>query len=420
MKGDKMNQLSQWIKMAFRNIVKSKRRTLVTLLAIAFGFSSISLFQGYIHNIYEGLRASAIHGAGVGHLTVYKKGWEAHGKSDPENYMIAKEELKKIEAIALETSHVTLASPRLSISGLVSDGKNSTIFIAQGVIPDHERAIKGEFYDFQPIKGDPITAENSYGVEMAEGLAGYLNFTPGSDGVVMGATLEGQMNALDIRVAGTYNTGVSDTNDKFIKVPFSFAQSFIDTHKADSLVLLLDHWQHTDAVRQQLINSLSGAGIEVEIKTWKELSTFYKSVRNMFDMIFLFIFIIVFIIVIMSTTNTMGMAVVERTREIGTLRALGLKKRGVSLLFAAEGMLMGFAGSLFGFFLHTIVWGLLFFFQPSYIPPGNSTPVPLIVDFLPGNITRLILFMTFLALFSAIVPARRAAKQNVVLSLTHV
>ncbi len=415
-----MNQFIQWIKIAFRNIIKSKRRTMVSLMAIGFGFASIALFQGYIHSIYDGLRASAIHGSGIGHLTLYAKGWEAHGKSDPDAYMIPAKDIEKIAQLALENDHVILASPRLSISGLVSNGKNSTIFIATGVMPEHERTVKGDFYGFQPITGNPLNSNNELGVEMAQGLASHLELAPGSDGVIMGATLDGQMNALDINISGTYNTGVVDTNDKFIKVPFSFAQSFYDTQKADSIVILLDHWKYTDLVMQQLTDTLASSGIEVEIKTWKQLSIFYKSVRGMFDMIFLFIFVIVFIIVIMSTTNTMGMAVVERTREIGTLRALGLKRRGVSLLFAAEGGLLGLTGCLFGLLMHTLVWAVISFIQPSYTPPGNSTPVPLIVDFLPLSIAQLIFFMTFLALVSAIVPARRAARQNVVHSLTHV
>ncbi|MCD4722583.1 MAG: FtsX-like permease family protein [Desulfobacula sp.] len=415
-----MNQFIQWIKIAFRNIIKSRQRTIVTLMAIGFGFAAIALFQGYIHSIYEGLRGSAIHGSGIGHLTIYAKGWEAHGKSDPEAYMIPGKDIEKITRLALKNDHVILASPRLSISGLVSNGKNSTIFIATGVMPEHERAVKGRFYEFQPITGNPLNAKNEFGVEMASALAEHLELAPGGDGVVMGTSLEGQMNALDINIAGTYNTGVADTNDKFIKVPFSFAQSFYDTQKADSIVILLDHWNHTNLVKQQLTDMLASSGIEIEIKTWKQLSVFYKNVRNMMDMIFLFIFIIVFIIVIMSTTNTMGMAVIERTREIGTLRALGLKRRGVSFLFAAEGGLLGLTGCLFGLGIHTLVWAAINYAQPSYIPPGNSTPVSLNVDFLPISIAQLIIFMTLLALISAIVPARRAARQNVVNSLTHV
>ena len=415
-----MNQFTHWIKLAFRNILKSRRRTFVTLIAVGFGFASISLFQGYIHSIYEGLRASAIHGSGIGHLTLYAKGWEAHGKSDPEAYMITGEDMEKITRLALENKHVTLVSPRLSISGLVSNGKTSTIFIASGVVPEHEKKIKGDFYHFQTVDGKPLNSEDEASVEMASGLAGQLELSAGQDGVVMGATLSGQMNAMDIHINGTYNTGVADTNDKFIKVPFSFAQSFYDTQKADSIVLLLDHWQNTDLVKAELANTLSSNNVAVEFKTWKELSVFYKSVRNMMDMIFLFIFTIVFIIVIMSTTNTMGMAVIERTREIGTLRALGLKRRGISFLFAAEGGLLGLGGCLFGLCIHSLVWTIIHYTRPSYIPPGNSSPVPLMVDFLPQSLGVLIIFMTGLALLSAILPARRAAKQNVVQSLTHV
>jgi putative ABC transport system permease protein len=415
-----MNMFTHWIKLAFRNILKSRRRTFVTLMAVGFGFASIALFQGYIHSIYEGLRASAIHGSGIGHLTLYAKGWEAHGKSDPEAYMITGPDMEKIMALAKENPHVVLASPRLSVSGLVSNGKTSTIFIGTGVVPEHEKKIKGDFYHYQTVVGSPLNSGDEAAVEMAEGLAGQLELSPGQDGVVMGATLNGQMNAMDIHINATYNTGIADTNDKFIKVPFSFAQAFYDTPKADSIVLLLDHWQNTDLVKAELSGRFAANHIDIEFKTWKELSLFYKNVRNMFDMIFLFIFIIVFIIVIMSTTNTMGMAVIERTREIGTLRALGLKRRGISFLFAAEGGLLGLGGCVFGLCLHTLVWAVIHYVRPSYTPPGNSSPVPLLVDFLPQTLALLMIFMTGLALFSAILPARRAARQNVVQSLTHV
>ena len=415
-----MNQLLQWLILAFRNILKSRRRTIVSLTAIGFGFAAIALFKGYIHSVYEGLRGAAIHGAGIGHLTVYAKGWQAHGKSDPGQYMLSEEDMAKIAEIAHQTDHVVLTSPRLSISGLVSNGKTSTIFIATGVMPAHDKQIKGKFAAYNPITGEPLNPDEPYGAEMSQGLADLLELETGDDAVVMGTTLDGQMNAQDLHLNSTYDTGIADTNDKYIKVPLSFARSFYDTQKADSMVILLDDWQQTDLVGRKLLIRLAQAGVDVEIKTWKELSSFYNNVRNMFDMVFLFIFAIVFIIVVMSTTNTMGMAVVERTREIGTLRALGLRRCGVSLLFAAEGWLLGVFGCLFGLVLHTGAWMLISFIKPSYIPPGNSNHVCLTVDFLPENLFCLMIFMTCLALVSAIVPARRAAKQNIVESLAHV
>ncbi len=130
----------------------------------------------------------------------------------------------------------------------------------------------------------------------------------------------------------------------------------------------------------------------------------------MIDMIFLFMFSIVLVIVVMSTVNTMSMAVLERTREIGTLRALGLKRRGVSMLFAMEGGMLGLLGSLIGVVLHTCVWAIIRAMDPTYTPPGISTPVPLIVGFVPQTLVLLAICLIILSLIAAIIPARRAAR----------
>ena len=410
----------KWIKIAFRNILKNKRRSFVTLIAIAMGFAAVSLFQGYIDNTYEGLRQSAVRGEGLGHLTIYKQGWLEKGKIDPDKYMFSQEELKRIRNLVEEDEDVILATPQINISGLVSNGRTSTIFLANGVIPRDDKTIKGAWAAFRPVKGEGLSEKKPYGVEMGEDLASDLDLNPGGYGVVMATTLDGQMNALDIEVAGTYDTGSSATNDKYMRVPFTFAQSLYDTEKADRVVVLLNDWKKTEATRERLEGVLSGAGIACEIKTWNELSLFYLKVRGMFDMIFMFIFLIVFIIVIMSVVNTMGMAVLERTREIGTLRALGLKRRGVSLLFAVEGAMLGFIGTIFGVILNVSVWAVIRVAHPTYIPPGISTAVPLIVNLVPQSMFFLMLFLVLLSLMAAILPARRAARQNVVDALGHV
>jgi len=270
------------------------------------------------------------------------------------------------------------------------------------------------------VRGKGLSEKKSYGVEMAEDLASHLDLSPGSDGVVMATTLDGQMNALDIQVVGVYDTGSDATNDKYMRVPFAFAQSLYDTEKADRVVVLLSHWKKTETSRNRLLNTLSLAGLRCEIKTWNELSLFYSKVKGMFDMIFMFIFVIVLIIVVMSVVNTMGMAVLERTREIGTLRALGLKRRGVSLLFAIEGAMLGLLGTIFGIVLNVAVWAVIRAVEPTYIPPGVSSPVPLIVSIVPQAMLILMVFLILLSLIAAILPARRAARQNVVDALGHV
>lgn len=410
----------KWIKIAWRNLLKNKRRSLVTLLAIGIGFTAVNIFKGYTDNTYNGLRESAIRGEGLGHISIYKKGWHENGQIDPASYMLTQKEYKKIIEIAHEDDDVILATPRLYISGMVSNGTISTIFIAGGVVPSAEMTIRGSLAAIRPVTGPGMDDNNMYGIEMGEGLAKILNISPGDNGVVMAATLDGQINALDIDVAGVYNTGSDATNDKFMRVPFKFAQSLYETDTADRVVVLLMDWKKTELLKDRLSNALKSAGLSCELRTWKDLSLFYNKVRNMFDIIFTFIFCIVLIIVVMSIINTMSMSVLERTREIGTLRALGLKRGGVCRLFAVEGALLGSVGSAVGVVMTVLVWGVIYLIQPTYIPPGGSSPVPLTVNLLPWIMYLMFGFLSLLSLLSAVLPAVQAAKSNVVDALGHV
>lgn len=412
--------MTKWIKIAFRNILKNRRRSLVTILAIAIGFAAVGLFRGYAADTYDGLRVSAIRGEGLGHLTIYKKGWLEYGNIDPDSYMLTKEEIQKTVELVEEEDDVVLATPKIHLSGLVTNGMISTIFLAEGVVPKNDRTIKGSMLAFRPVKGEMLNEKKPFGVEMAEDLAKLLELKPGTNAVVMAGTLDGQMNALDVEILGVYDTGIPATNDKFIRFSFDYAQSLYDTEKAGQIVVLLDDWRKTYPMRDRLLKRLNQAGLSCEIRTWNELSQFYNKVRSMMDMIFMFLFFIVFVIVVMSVVNTMGMAVLERTREIGTLRALGLKRRGVGTLFAVEGAMIGLLGSFIGLILNIIAWAIIMAVEPTYIPPGVSSPVPLTVKLEPPVALMLMAFLILLSLIAAILPARRAAKQNVVEALGHV
>ncbi len=411
--------MKKWMKLAARNILRNKRRSLVTLLAIGVGFAAITVFRGYVSHTYWGLQLMAIRGEGLGHLTIFKAGWLEKGKLDPERYMFSKAEIEKITKLITRENEVILTTPQITLSGIISNGTVSTIFIAQGVVPQDDRTIKGTWNAFRPIQGEGLNEKKTYGVEMARDLAKFLNLVPGKDSVVMAPTMSGQMNAMDIQVSGVFDTGTDATNDKYMRFPFAFAQSLLNTEKAEKIVVLLDDTAKTELMRSRLLSELANAGIPCEIKTWNELSMFYAKVRQMFGVFFLFVFCIVLVIVVMSTVNTMGMAVLERTREIGTLRALGLKRRGVSTLFAMEGSLLGVFGSLIGIVLHICAWAIIKVVSPTYVYPGSSSPVPLIIDLVPVTLIGLMCCLTVLSLIAAIIPARRAARQNIVNALGH-
>ncbi len=210
---------------------------------------------------------------------------------------------------------------------------------------------------------------------MARGLARLLDLELGSNAVVFTGTVEGQMNALDLEVFQLFDASSDAMNDKFMIVPFGFAQKLYDTDGADRIAVLLGETELTEPVRDELDSALAKRGLDLEIKTWREMSEWYRKVKEMFDIIFLFLFIIVFIIVVMSVINTMSMVVLERTREIGTLRALGLKRKGVILLFAIESSLLGILGTLWGFFATILSLWLVGVLKPTWVPPGIANRI---------------------------------------------
>jgi putative ABC transport system permease protein len=412
--------MMKWMKLAVRNILRNKRRSFVTLLAIGVGFAAISLYYGYMHRVFDNLRIMAIRGEGLGHLRINRAGWQEKGKLQPEKYMFSKDDTQKIIKLAMEEKNVILATPQIQVTGIATNGIASTIFIAQGVVPKDDKTIKGGWATFLPVKGQTLSEEKRYGVEIAKDLSNYLSLTQDKEGVVMAPTLSGQMNALDIKINGVYDSGSEFSNDKFMRFNFYFAQSLLDTQSAERIVILLTDWQDTERMRTILLQKLKAAGIDCEIRTWEDLSLFFSKQKDFLKMMFTFLFSIVLVIVVMTTVNTMGMAILERTREIGTLRALGLKRRGVSFLFALEGAFLGFFGSIMGIILHTCVWAIIKIYPPQYSPPGISVPVPLTVDMVPSMLFVLLLSLVLLSLFAAIIPARRAAKQNIVDALGHV
>ncbi len=415
-------------KLALRGLLRNRRRSLVTLLAIALGFSAITLFAGYTHNVYDGLARQSIHGELLGHLTLSKRGMRKEGKLDPERYMLTANEVSAITKILQQEPHVVLISPRLSMSGLVSNGRASTIFMAEGIEPSAmERLQKNILTEREKASGmyekvkKELDPKHDEVVELSEGLVDMLHLTAGGQAAVLVNTLSGQANALDITVGHTFNTGNAGSNDKFAFVSLALARSLLDAEgRADRLTVLLDDVNQTAVMRDTLQTKLNAAGFDVEIQTWQELSDFYNQVHGMFDMIFGFIFSIVLTVVIMSVANSMGMTVVERTREIGTLRAIGLKRSGVVKLFTMESMLLTLIGCVTGLLITLLVrWGINVA-NISYTPPNSAAAVPLLVDLDTGRIIFTFFLMGMVGTLAAYMPARRAAKKDIIDALGHV
>jgi putative ABC transport system permease protein len=403
--------------LAFRNLSRNRRRTIATVLAIALGFMSVALFGGYITNVYSGLSRQAIQGEKLGHLTIAKPGYFSLGNINQENYIFTSGDQAKIRATIGSMEGVELISPRLSISGLVSNGEQSTIFIGDGIVRNDLRRIRK---DFRPESGGFLDEKNPVGVALSRNLAKALELQKGETGVLFVSTLSGQANALDFDVVDVYDTGNAATNDKAVILPFDMAQTLLDTQGAERITVVLSDESKTAAVREKIIESLGKAGLNVEIKTWEELSSFYRQVRNLFNMIFSFIFSIVLVIVIMSIINTMSMVVMERTREIGTLRSIGMQRGSLVRLFAFEGFLLGLIGCAAGLALTIAIGSALNAAEFTYTPPNSSSQVRLLIDFEPRIIAVALVALCLFSIASSFVPARKSAHANITEALRYV
>ena len=406
-----------WLKLAGRNLLRNGRRSLFTILAIGLGFLAVNVLGGFTAYIFSSLQDSYIYAEANGHLTIFNAGFLDKGKLDPTRYLLSEAQLARIRQVLAGYPEVVLATPQLQISGLLSNGQSSSIFVASGrvaadveTIAQHAGAARLRLYD-----GQPLSDAASYRIGVSHGLAQQLNLHLGSTAVAMAPTVQGQINALDAQLWQFIDAPIEALEDKLASVPLAFAQSLYDTSSVDRVTVLLKHSEQTPALRTRLVADLAAAGLQLDIRTWNEMSPFYTKVKKMFDVIFLISFLIVFTIVAMSVVNTFTMAVLERTREIGTLRALGVKRRGIVALFSLESVLLCGCGALLGAALTLLVVQLIDVLQPTWIPPQIARSVPLQIRLVPHYWAFSALLLMLLSMLAAILPARKAAR----MAITH-
>lgn len=425
----------------WRNLWRNRRRSLTTAVSIALGLAAVSLFAGYAQSTYNGLGNSAIHAEKIGHLSVTKKGWLTQGKLNPGKYLLSAEEIEKVRNILLDRLPAAQLAPRLSSQGLISNGHSGTLFIADGIAPRDLQVLLG------PLRGlsRGLQEDHPAGVSMGQGLADILGLKVGSDASALVSTIHGQANVLNIDVVNTITTGNLATNDKYVLFPLALAQSLMDVGgRAERLTILLrtapppdpalsfnDHIRtlyterppteaETTAARALLQREFDAAGLDLEVMTWQELSAFYRQVKGLYDIIFGLLLVVVLALVVMSIANAMSMSVIERTREIGTLRAIGVRRLGVVRLFVMEAGLLVVVGSLLGFMLMVLARHGINAADIHYNPPGNTISVPLYVGIDLGKSALAALALGILSVGAAYFPAKRAAGQAIIESLGHV
>lgn len=416
--------LLAWIRLAFRNLLRNRRRTAYTIIAVATGFAAINLFGGFTEYIFTNLRESFIYIEANGHLAVYKSADAVDRIMLPDDdQLLTAADIAGIRDVAGRDPEVVAVAEAMNLTGLISNGKLSTIFIGAAWHPSEKLAFqelaRGLVSRLTFFDGAALRDDVEQGVGIARGLARILGGGLDSPAILISSTVRGQVNAMDVTVRQLTDTPRELLEDKLVVMPLGLARALVNTDGASRVSLVLVPGANEEAARARLADQLRAKGMDLNVVVWRNLSPFYVKVEQMFRVIFSFIFLIVGAIVVMSVVNTISMAVLERTREIGTLRAMGARRTQLVALFGIEGALLGVLGCGAGLVAFAVVWGLFGLVGPEWIPPQIARTVPLEIYVVPRYLGASALFLVLLSLVSGLLPAYRTARLNIARALGH-
>ena len=461
------------VALALRNLLRNRRRSLATILAMMIGGVCILLFGGYIQNIVYGLQTGYVRGGG--HLQIQHRDFALYGSGDPAAYSIH-DYPRVIDLIRRDpvlAPMIVMVTPALSFGGIGGNfdvGASRTI-IAVGVMVDdlNVMAAWNEFGfpgapEVMPLTGSAAdSAVIGTGVARVLQLCGPLKVPdcpapparvepagadlPGDVGAladsvqaegggqpkdaaeieVLAASASGAPNVARLKVIKAVNEGVKELDDVFVAMHLPQAQRLLFGSRPPAVTAILIQLRETGQIPaaqsrlQELLNT-TFKDLPLSVRDFRALNPYYGQTINLFVAIFGFIAVLIGGIVLFTVINTMSAAVVERTVEIGTLRAIGLRRTGVRTLFITEGVLLGSFGAAAGIAAALILAAIINRSGLTWTPPGRVVPVPLHLRVWEDGrlLVATALAIVAVSVLSAWWPARRASRLEVVEALRHV
>lgn len=329
--------------LALRNLGRNTGRTVAAVLTVASGVIAYLLAGGYIAWVFEDMREATIHSQ-LGHIQIVRSHFFEKGIADPYAFLLPADEREQ-QAIRSLPGFVSLA-PRLVFSGLISHGETTVTFSGEGIDPQREKPITTRI---TLLEGNELQDSQQKAVWLGEGLANSLQAKPGDTVVLLTTTASGSANALEVQVAGIFATITKDYDDYALRLPIEQARKLMRVQSATSWVVILDRWQQTDPAVSLLKQQLHP--LDVEVIPWHALSDFYNKTVELFSKQVHVVRVIIGLIIILTISNTLTMTVMERTTEIGTSLAIGLRSSHMMTLFVTEGALIGLVGGAVGLIL---------------------------------------------------------------------
>ena len=402
----------KWFILACRNTLRHRRRSVVAVSITLIGTAAILLASGFALYTYEALAQSAARNSG--HLILATPKMFSDEESVSMEFGL--EHPQEITGRLMADRDVRAVLPQVDFGGLLSNGDKSVVMFGVGVDPDSEFRVKGPFLKI--VSGDVLSSEAEQpGALVGEGLARSLHLQVGSGVTALSTTSEGSMNAIDLVVEGIFSTGVPDVDRRLVYIDLKEAQQMLKTDRVSRIGVFLGHMEDTPDAQTRVMSAFPN----LAVRTWQDEAFFYTSVRDLYNRIFGMLGAVIGVIVVFVVTNAMAMAIIERTREIGTLRALGTSSGQLTRGLALEGLMLGGVGAALGALLALgVAVALLLFPVQMPPPPGRSDGYPLLVAVDPALYAITLLAMLALATVASAWVARRTVRLPIVNALAHV
>ena len=400
------------LSLAIRNLIRQRSRTATSLAAVIFGVACMIIVGGFVNDIFIQLGEATIHSQ-TGHIQLAKRGFWAARSRASDTFMIPSTEKLKLTIRALQETDQVVS--RVNFVGMLNNGKRDLGIFGDGIEPDGEARI-GSFMRY--IQGRPLADKDTNGMVIGQGVAQSLNLKVGDHATLVISLAQGAVNTLDFKVIGIFQSFSREFDARAVRIPLPAAQELLDTRSVHLVITTLKLTNDSERIASILKKTLNNEGLD--IMTWRELSDFYEKTVQLYDAQFGVLRLIIFLMVLLSVANSINMSLFERTREFGTLLALGEKPNGVFKLILTETALLGAFGTFLGILTGVgAAWVISLVGIEMPPPPNSNVGYSALIRLDPIAILTSGAIGFFAAVLASLYPARRATKINIVDALRH-
>jgi ABC-type lipoprotein release transport system permease subunit len=338
-----------YLRLAWRNIWRHKRRTIIIVLAMSLTLGLMMWYDGLMNGFTDAIYGNAVKVLG-GNVQVHAEGYRAEANSNPLFPLADPQAVVQ----AAESNPLTLAATqRIKTGGLVTSREGAFAVGIIGVEPEKE--IKVNIIGQNVKVGRNLTSDDLDSVLMGKGLADAMGVKVGDRITMVGRSQHEQMRQRTMTVVGIFDLGLTDIEKQSVYISLGEAQALYEVTGSTEVAIFLEKLGQESAVIDSMKSGLSGYEIESFQANYPDLASAINTKGGVMDVFS----VIIIAIAGVGILNLLLMAVYERTREIGVLGAMGLKPNQISLLFVLEGIMIGLVGVTAGVILGLAINGYL-------------------------------------------------------------